>query len=64
MQKRIKRKIWTIYRKNKDDVKAIFQGIYPPFVYRQIESIPKGLIPIFGYGFGDDMIKRYPFIIS
>ena len=45
----IKRKIFDSYRKNKDDFRALLLGIYPKFVYRRVDKIQAGEIPIFTF---------------
>jgi hypothetical protein len=47
MYRGIKRSIQNSYRKNKDDIRALTLGIYPRYVYRRTEKLPKGDIPIF-----------------
>jgi hypothetical protein len=47
MYRGIKRSIQNSYRKNKDDIRAITLGIYPRYVYRRVEELPEGDIPIF-----------------
>lgn len=43
----MKRKLQTIYRKNKEDIKALILGIYPRFVYKKINTVQENDIPIF-----------------
>lgn len=47
MHKLIQRHLSDSYRKNKDDVRALACGLYPRFVYRTSETLPKGEIPVF-----------------
>jgi len=42
-------KIENIYRKNKDDFRALFGRHYPQFVYRPLPFLPAGEIPVFAF---------------
>ncbi len=42
-----KRKIEESYRKNKDDIRSLLTGIYPSFVYKNLNSLEEGKIPVF-----------------
>ena len=44
---KMKRKLQTIYRKNKEDIRALIFEIYPQFVYKNIHRLPENDIPIF-----------------
>ena len=43
------RKIEDIYRKNKDDFRALLFRTYPDFVYKAVKEIPKNEIPVFTF---------------
>ena len=47
VKRKLKRKLQTIYRKNKDDLRALILGIYPQFVYKNIHKLEETDIPIF-----------------
>ena len=42
-------KIDNIYRKNKDDFRALFSKQYPRFVYRSLPFLPEGEIAVFAF---------------
>lgn len=42
-------KIGNIYRKNKDDFRALIGRHYPQFVYKQLPFLPAGEIPVFTF---------------
>lgn len=42
-------KILNSYRKNKDDIKSILLRTYPDFIFKSIQELPKGEIPIFTF---------------
>ena len=47
MHRTIQRRLSDSYKKNKDDVRALVCGLYPRFVYKSHDKLPKGEIPVF-----------------
>ena len=43
------REIQNIYRKNKDDFRALLFRTYPDFVYKTVKEMPKDEIPVFTF---------------
>lgn len=43
------RKVSDIYRKNKDDLQALLFAGYPQFVFRTLDQLPSGQIPVFTF---------------
>ena len=43
------KQLQDIYRKNKDDVRALLFRTYPEFVYKSVKEIPKNEIPVFTF---------------
>ena len=52
-------KIENIYRKNKDDFRALFGRYYPQFVYKPLPFLPAGEIAVFAFHTVDpDYLER------